>query len=165
MSLNGLQRAGAKPRGGIVSVALVGAPAFTGAVYDRGQGCFTSVDTAEPFAEYVFREDKASYCEETIVDNGRSLVRHVLTMEFPAGSAAREAVEQLVRMSAGGFVAVVETGAGERLLAGYSVRFGVRFPLRLKRAASGQGSCPSDFPTETIVLVSEDTECSRPAAR
>lgn len=163
MPLNGLERTDVKPAGGIVSVELLPASALTGAGYDPKTGCLAAPQTAAPFARYAFREGSASYREESS-PNGHGLVRHTLTMEFHESPAVRKAVEQLTRMSPEGFAAVITTAAGQRILAGYSVRFGNRFPLRLAAAASDSGKRPADIPVRTVVLAAEDTEYSLPLA-
>ncbi len=161
MPLNGLGRPAVKPAGGIVSVELVAAAAFKGAEYDPESGCFTSVETSEPFAAYVFREDCAAYTEEASGAAGQPLVKHVLKMEFPGGPETDKAVGELSALDATGFAAIVTTGEGQRLLAGYSRRFGTQYPLRLAKVSSGSGSHPSDFPSVTVMLESTDTEYSK----
>ena len=162
MRLNGLGRASAKPAGGIVSVELIAAADFTGAVYNHAGACFTSAETSGPFAAYVFREDRAAYTEEASGNDGQPLVKHTLKVEFPAGPETDGAVAGLSAAASGGFVAIVTTGTGQRLLAGYSVRFGTQYPLRPVKVSSASGSCPSDFPSVTVTLESTDAEYSKP---
>ncbi len=145
-----------------MTVELVPAHAFRGAEYDRDTECFISVDTSEPFAAYVFREDRASYTEESSDTGGLPLVKHILKMEFPAGAETNRALAELCALSAGGFAAIVTTGRGERLLAGYSTRFGTQYPLRPAKVSSASGSHPSDFPSVTVTFESTDAEYSKP---
>ncbi len=162
MSLSGLGRASAKPAGGVTTVELVPAAGFTGVQYHRDGEYFSGVETSEPFAAYVFREDRADYSEEASADAGQLLVKHRLSMEFPAGPAARRAVDELSGRGASGLVALITMGSGERLIAGYSSRFGKLYPLRIARVSSVSGSRPSDFPAVTVVLESTDAEYSKP---
>jgi hypothetical protein len=160
MQLSGLNRPSAKPKGGVVTVELIAAGDFTGAVYDTETGCFTSVQTSVPAACYVFREDGCTYNEHRVGTCHR-LVRHTLSMEFAATDDARQALAELASVADGGLVAIVTTGSGERLLVGYSRRFGNRFPLRVESHTHTSGVTPAEHPTYTIVLVSEDVEPSK----
>ncbi len=160
MRLRGLGRASSKPAGGIVSVGLIAVPDFKSAVYDPAGDCFTSAETSEPFAAYVFREDRASYTEEAFGAGGQPLVRHTLKVEFPAGEETHLALTELSETT--GFIALITTGAGQRLLAGYSPRFGAKYPLRLTKGFSDSGSRYPDFPSVTVIFESTDTEYSKP---
>lgn len=150
------------PSGGIVRVELIRASDFRGARFDAAAGCFTSPETVSPFAGWSMREDGASYTEERKDDSGAPMIEHTLEMTLPGGPETRRAVAELSAASAGGLVAIVTTREGERLLAGYSRRFGTAYPLRLAAAVSAAGESPADIPSETIVLSSLDADRSLP---
>jgi hypothetical protein len=160
MQLSGLNRPSAKPKGGVETVELIAASDFTGAVYNPQTDCFTSVNTSAPMACYVFREDGCTYNEHRVGTRHR-LVQHTLSMEFTATDEACRALSELASVAEGGLVAIVTTGSGEKLLVGYSHRFGGRFPLRIESHHSASGVIPADSPTQTIVLMSEDVEPSK----
>ncbi|MDR0907563.1 MAG: hypothetical protein LBM63_03000 [Rikenellaceae bacterium] len=159
MQLNGLQRSTSKPRGGVQTVELIAASWFEGAVWDDTSRCFTSMQTSAPLSCYVFREDGATYTEQSS-GMRQKLVKHTLSMEFAVTSEASLALSELASVAKGGVVAIVTTGAGEKLLVGYSRKFGGRFPLRLESHTCASGTAPADFPVHTIVLACEDTEPS-----
>lgn len=144
-----------------MSVELLPAHRLTAAWYNAAEGCFDGVETAEPFVAYVFREDGAIY-SETSSGAGEPTVKHTLTMEFADTPETRRTVGELSARSPGGVVAIVTTGAGERLLTGYSPRFGGAYPLQLSKTAAASGSRPSDLPTVRVILESEDAEYSKP---
>ncbi len=85
MSLQGFEKIAARPRGGVTKVELAPAnsPVFAGPFADGGLDPATGF-----FAEYVFREDRASYSESLSGDELYPLVRHTLTMELPAAPGA-----------------------------------------------------------------------------
>jgi hypothetical protein len=161
MHLSGLDRPASKPVGGVVAVEVVSASDFTDAVWDTTAGCFVSVNLSAPLARYVFREDGCTYTE-TSEGTRLGLVRHSLAMEFTATQEAQQALSELKTASRNGLIAIVTMGIGERLLVGYSPRFGSNFPLRIASDTYSSGITPADYPTRTIVLVSEDTETSKP---
>jgi hypothetical protein len=118
-------------------------------------------------ASYVFREDGARYSETLTGGPQQPLVRHTLVMEFPSGrsaddsgESADDAVDELLARSPEGFVALVSRASGERLLVGYSERFGTRYPLRVAALSSASGSVPADIPTLTLTLESCDATTS-----
>jgi hypothetical protein len=82
-------------------------------------------------------------------------------MEFTATDPAHRRLSELASTAQDGLVAIVRKGSGESLLVGYSHKFGSAFPLRIESHSYSSGATPADFPTETLVLVSEDTEPSR----
>jgi hypothetical protein len=160
MQLSGLDRITSKPVGGVVAVELTCATDFQSAAYDASTDCFSYTVTSEPFARYVFREDGASYTEQSVGFRG-GLVRHTLSMEFTATDEAHRALSQLKSASGDGFVAIVTRGSGKSLLVGYSHRFKGAFPLRIAGCTHSSGTTPADFPTITVVLTSEDIEPSK----
>ncbi len=161
MALSGLDKVTTRPKGGVGQVMLISAGSFVRAVEDPAGGRFSRIESSEAPVEYVFREDRAVY-SETLSDDGlRGLVRHTLEMELSAGETASRATDELVRRSGEGFVAVVTMASGERILVGYSSRFGARYPLRVAKMASASGSVPADFPSVKITLESTDANISK----
>lgn len=156
MPLHGLKRLSVRPKGGIAKVEIVPACCFAGAGFDPGTGSLACVETTDGFAGYAFREDRAHYSESL----SAALVKHTLDMEFAAGEEARRAVDELVRRSGEGFVAVVTTAGGERIVVGWSARFGTGYPLRVTNISSVSGSVPEDVPSVKVTLESEDADPS-----
>ncbi len=161
MTLSGSERAGVRPRGGVAGVSLVPAGSFAGAVGNSSGDGFVSFEASEDTVEYVFREDRAHYSETLSGEDLQPLVRHTLVMEFPAGRAACRATTELVERSGEGFVAIVTMASGERVVAGWSVRFGAGYPLRVAKVLRDQGSVPADFPVITLTLESVDADFSK----
>ncbi len=139
MPLSGLERISTKPRGGVVSVRLTPASEF-------------SAQTDIAGSEWVFREDRADYTEENVDEGPRPIVRRTLKMELPATEVTRGALNELLAMAGGGFVAQVTLASGEELLVGYSECFGASYPLRVAKVATASGYVPGDFPATILTL-------------
>jgi hypothetical protein len=145
MTLSGLNRSAARPRGGIARVDLVTTTDATGPA-----SIVESIGASG--AGYAFREDGANYSETLTGDELHPLVKHTLTMEFPAGRETRLAVDQLMGRSSEGFVALITHSSGERLVVGYSTEFGTKYPLRVKKLSSASGETHADFPSISLTL-------------
>jgi hypothetical protein len=144
MPLTGLNRTTVRPRGGVAKVELTPAPEYAGAV---------STPRPADFAVWAFAEDRAHY-SETLEG---AVVRHTLAMEFAATAESRAAIDSLAAVAAArGVVARVTLASGETLVAGYSLRFGAGYPLRLVRREASSGRAPGDLPTISITLESID---------
>ncbi len=145
MPLSGLNRSSTRPRGGVAKVELTPAPEYAGGV--------PSPAGSSPWA---FRKDRARYSEEWVGARPLSgMVKHTLEMEFAATAESRRAVDELAQVCAArGVVAVVTMASGETLVAGYSSRFGVEYPLRMAKREETSGRLPGDMPTIAVVLES-----------
>lgn len=180
MSLHGFERPCARPRGGVNKVELALADelaGFAGGLAARGadpaSGIFAE-PAAEPFAEYVFREDRATYSETVSGEPLAPLVHRTLTMELPAApepvsgsgpvsgsvsgsvSAGQAVAELLEHSPTRGFVARVTLASGEVVVAGWNPRFGCAYPLRVTKLERSSGSEPADFPTLAVTLECTD---------
>ncbi len=154
MPLSGLNRASARPRGGVAKVEIIPASEYAG------------VAPPATGPSWAFREDRARYSEEQPGQGGRGaltpLVRHTLEMELPANNSTRAAVESLLSTAQSeGVVARVTMASGEVLLVGWSRRLGARYPLRVAAVAANSGQSPADFPTITVRLESTDADAAR----
>ena len=162
MQLTGYRRACGKRSGGIRSVALVQAGAVAGVKYDGLNRRYTEVtlQSGEAFAVYHFKEDAAVYTERVASDPSGSLVTHTLTMMLERMDAASaEAVQALCKASLyGGLVAIVTFNNGGSFLVGYSDRFGLEYPLRMKTAAGVSGTLLTDACGESVTLACVDTD-------
>ncbi|MCL2560885.1 MAG: hypothetical protein FWE10_00995 [Rikenellaceae bacterium] len=161
MRLNGYRRACGQRNGGLREIALVQADAVSGVSFDAGTGMVSEVRLVDggAWAVYRFKEDEAAYAERAVVGAAGALVTHVLsfTLECMSPDAAR-AVGELVMGAPNGLLAILVTNNGDRFLVGYSERFGLQYPLRLKTAAGESGRRITDVSTEVITLESIDTE-------
>lgn len=149
MPLSGLNRPSAKPRGGVAKVELVPASEYAGTASARGPA-------------QDFREDRAHYSETPARESPLApLTKHTLVMELPATAESRRATGELAAISAAeGVAAVVTLASGEVIVAGYSARFGTRYPLRVTKIESVSGRTPADFPTITVTLESVDADAA-----
>ncbi|MDR2912445.1 MAG: hypothetical protein LBV38_03995 [Alistipes sp.] len=147
LNLAGLDRVTVRSRGGVSKVELVPAPRWAGTAPSDGS------------CAWAFIEDRAHYSEET-TDDGR-LIRHTLSMELPAGRPTARAVERLMALDAGGFVAVLTMASGETLVAGQSERFGTQYPMHIVALKLVSGSSPDERPTVTLFFECFDTELSQ----
>lgn len=161
MSLSGSDKVATRPRGGVEQVLLIPAGSFVRAVEDPAGESLSRFESSQTPAEYAFREDRASYSETLLRDGMQCTVKHTLVMELPSGGGVHRAAGELARRSDEGFVAVVTKASRERIVVGYSSRFGVRYPLRVTRMVSASGSAAADFPSVEITLESIDADISK----
>lgn len=126
-----------KPAGGITAAGIV------------------PVD-GSPQPEIRLVEDRSSYTEDILSDDGILRVRHTLTLVVP-----RETAAAMLPLAAGmvseGVTALVTTAAGEQLTVGWSERFRSEQPLRLQFLSLGTGTRPADGNAATLRFESEDT--------
>ena len=101
-------------------------------------------------------EDRSSYSEVEIVEDGVSMVRHSLkiVLRREAGLRLRSL---LSTKYIDGVVAIVGVHASERLLVGYTNKFGVEQPLRVVEGIFETGISPKDYPLYSLTLQCEDT--------
>ena len=161
MSLSGLNRISVRPRGGVAKVELIPTTAVASVDFaTHNYAALASIAQAVGASAWAFREDCAWYSEESVGDEKlSSLVRHTLVMEFPATHDSCRAVNGLADTSAvEGVAAVITMASGEVIIAGYSSRFGVEYPLRVVKREITSGRTPADFPTVTITLESVDAD-------
>ena len=98
------------------------------------------------------------YDEEATADNLPVSVQHTLTLcAWPDKCSAWFNADFLARASADGVVARIELCTGESIVVGWSQRFGLEQPLRLRSLAFHSGSRPSDSPRVVLTLASFDT--------
>lgn len=146
-----------KPVGGVAGVSL----------YRKGDieavrvadGLCTGIDLgtgAAPLAVPI-AEDRSSYTEESVGEEGLPATRHSLTLVCHR-YAGREkfAGPILEELSTDGAVACVELYTGERLLVGWSERLGFEQPLHLKKFRFLTGPKPVDVPLLELHLESVD---------
>lgn len=138
-----------KPVGGIESVAVV--PAGTAAAG-------SPQEIAAQAEELPLVEDASYYEERTEWLDGIPRTEHRLSVTLPRDEAQRIFTPQAVEWWAtAGTAAVVRTASGERLVVGWSERFGGEQPLRLVSIASTTARSPREVPTATALFRSFDT--------
>ena len=101
-------------------------------------------------------EDRSSYSEVEIVEDGVSLVRHSLKLVLKRELGLRLRATLSTRYM-DGVVAIVTIHARERLLVGFTSKFGIEQPLRVIGGAFETGSSPKDYPLFSLTLQCEDT--------
>lgn len=126
-----------KPVGGITAVAIV------------------PLD-GSPQPSIPLIEERSSYTEEIVSDDGILRVHHMLTLVVPHEAAAAM-LPLAAGMTAGGVTALVATAAGEQLTVGWSERFGFEQPLRLRSFSLETGKRPADGNAATLRYESDDT--------
>jgi hypothetical protein len=147
MPLTELSRPTVRPRGGVSKVELIPAPEWAGA----------GSSAQQVMATWAFGEDRAHYSERMAGESPLApLIIHSLELELPAVAASRAAVALMRAVGYAGFVARVTLASGERIVAGWSPRFGVLYPLRLVAAEIASGRTPADEPTIALKLESTD---------
>ena len=144
-----------KPAGGVAAVTVTPAGnLLRAAVAADGRAEAIFRDTALPLAE-----QRSSYAERLDTDAGPQRVRHTLTLVV-GREAFRKAFTPALRRAAEteGLIALVTMASGERLLAGWSARFGTSQPLRPDSFAMESGIKPLDGTPAVLTLASEDTD-------
>ena len=139
-----------KPAGGVAAVTVTPAGNLLRAAVaadGRAEAIFRDATqlTALPLAE-----QRSSYAERLDTDAGPQRMRHTLRKAFTP--ALRRAAETE------GLIALVTMASGERLLAGWSARFGTSQPLRPDSFAMESGIKPLDGTPAVLTLTSEDTD-------
>ena len=144
-----------KPAGGVAAVTVTPAGNLLRAAVaadGRAEAIFRDATqlTALPLAE-----QRSSYAERLDTDAGPQRVRHTLTLVV-----GRKAFTPALRRAAEteGLIALVTMASGERLLAGWSARFGTSQPLRPDSFAMESGIKPLDGTPAVLTLTSEDTD-------
>ena len=148
-----------KPAGGVAAVTVTPAGNLLRAAVaadGRAEAIFRDATqlTALPLAE-----QRSSYAERLDTDAGPQRVRHTLTLVV-GREAFRKAFTPALRRAAEteGLIALVTMASGERLLAGWSARFGTSQPLRPGSFAMESGIKPLDGTPAVLTLASEDTD-------
>ena len=148
-----------KPAGGVAAVTVTPAGNLLRAAVaadGRAEAIFRDATqlTALPLAE-----QRSSYAERLDTDAGPQRVRHTLTLVV-GRETFRKAFTPALRRAAEteGLIALVTMASGERLLAGWSARFGTSQPLRPDSFAMESGIKPLDGTPAVLTLTSEDTD-------
>ena len=141
-----------KPAGGVAAVTVTPAGNLLRAAVaadGRAEAIFRDATqlTALPLAE-----QRSSYA-------GPQRMRHTLTLVV-GRETFRKAFTPALRRAAEteGLIALVTMASGERLLAGWSARFGTSQPLRPDSFAMESGIKPLDGTPAVLTLTSEDTD-------
>ena len=139
-----------KPVGGIRAAAVV----LQGAA---GCGSASAVVSAARPVPVV--EERSSYEEVSAVVDGAVCIEHRLVLAVPADYAAECLTAELLRhWAVEGTAAAVDTESGERIVVGWSERFGCEQPLRLVSAEFSSGNSTRQTPAAILTLRSFDTE-------
>lgn len=101
-------------------------------------------------------EERSSYIEEVISDDGILRVHHTLTLVVPRSEVA-SLLQIAPALAAEGVTGSVTTSAGERLIVGWSNRFILEQPLRLTSFVIGSGARHADGNEATLRFESDDT--------
>ena len=148
-----------KPAGGIEAVWLIPASDIVSATY--GDGCCTGLTLRAGASadQWPILEQSSSFREENLNPDGPPRFRHTLTLVV-GREAFRKAFTPALRRAAEteGLIALVTMASGERLLAGWSARFGTSQPLRPDSFAMESGIKPLDGTPAVLTLASEDTD-------
>lgn len=126
-----------KPVGGVVAVRL------------------SPVGSAQQ-PELPLVEERSSYVEELVADDGILRVHHTLQLVV-SRETARSFLPFAARMAAEGGSAVVTTAAGEQLVVGWTEDLGWEHPLRLTALDLGSGTKPADGNEATLRFECDDT--------
>ena len=137
-----------KPVGGVAHAELFAVGGID-SVEDMVQGKGITVELLDQGSHYD---------EEASADNLPVSVQHTLTLcAWSDRGAAWLDADFLARAAADGVVARVGLRSGESMVVGWSQRFGLEQPLRLRSMAFHSGSRLSDSPHVVLTLTSHDT--------
>ena len=115
--------------------------------------------TAQP--EILLLDQRSSYTEELLSDNGILRVHHTLDLVVPR-ETAREILPFAERMVSQGASAVVTTAAGEELAVGWTDALGWEHPLRLSEFEIASGAKPADGNEARLRFECDDTTALLP---
>lgn len=147
-----------KPVGGLAGVTLLPAGGIARVGVAEGRCTGITLKSGARTLECPLCDDGSSYTEESLVRDGLVAVSHTLTIAIDL-EQGRELLgeEVLASFAREGAAALVTASGGERMLVGWSERFGCEQPLRLVAATSQTGSQLLDRPRSLLTLRSEDT--------
>ena len=145
-----------KPAGGVAAVTVTPAGNLLRAAVAAALRGFA---VRQALAALPLAEQRSSYAERLDTDAGPQRVRHTLTLVV-GRETFRKAFTPALRRAAEteGLIALVTMASGERLLAGWSARFGTSQPLRPDSFAMESGIKPLDGTPAVLTLTSEDTD-------
>ncbi len=136
-----------KPVGGVAGVSLYRKSDVE--AVRAADGLCTGIDLCTGAAPLTvpLAEDRSSYTEESVGEEGLPATRHTLTVVCHR-YAGREmfAGPLLEELATDGAVACVELSNGERLVVGWTERLGFEQPLRLVKFRFLTGAKPVDVP-------------------
>ena len=159
MSLKGYIKSQGKKTGGIKNISICAATDISNLTYNKNNHAYSNIELREncKFANYEFRENEASFSEEVILQNGIVSVKHTVqfSLERPDSNSA-VALNELMKISQDGMIAIVATNSGINFLVGYSQDFAAEQPLRIDKSSLDSGEKYADSSLETITLVAED---------
>lgn len=146
-----------KPVGGVTGVSLYRKSDVE--AVRVADGLCTGIDLCTGAAPLTvpLAEDRSSYTEESVGDEGLPATRHTLAIvchRYPGREMF--AGPLLEELATDGAVACVDLSNGERLLVGWSERLGFEQPLRLKKFRFLTGPKPVDTPLLELHLESID---------
>ncbi len=152
-----------KPVGGIEAVRLIPIGDLESVQIVRGCCTGITLRTGGQSIEWPILEDRSSYREETLCENGVPRIRHTLQLVCdPEELRSQTGARQLARLADEGVAARIETAGGTTLLAGWSERFGAEQPLRLQGQSLDTGDKPLARPQLQLTFTSEDTSPALP---
>ncbi len=146
-----------KPVGGIAGVSLYRKDDIEAVRAAGGRCVGIDLRTGAAPLTALLVEDRSSYTEESVREEGLPATRHTLKAVFYWYTGREElAGELLEALATDGAVACVELRNGERLVVGWSERLGLEQPLRLTGYRFFSGAKPADLPQLELHLESCD---------
>ncbi len=136
-----------KPAGGVAGVSLYRKSDVE--AVRVADGLCTGIDLCTGAAPLTvpLAEDRSSYTEESVGEEGLPATRHTLTVVCPRYPGREMFAGPLIEeLAADGAVACIELNNGERLVVGWTERLGLEQPLRLKKFRILTGAKPVDVP-------------------
>jgi len=136
-----------KPAGGVAGVSLYRKGDIEAVRVADGRCTGIDLSTGAAPIAVPLAEDRSSYTEESVGEEGLPATRHTLTAVCCRYTGREKfAGPILEELATDGAVACVELHNGERLLVGWSVRLGFEQPLRLVKFRFLTGAKPVDAP-------------------
>lgn len=151
-----------KPAGGLCAVTLTPATNLRGVSAAADGSVEVNFGDDALLVHLPLAEQRSSYTETLDTQAATARVRHTLTPVVDREAAREYFTPAFVRVATTeGVVAVVSAASGERLLVGWSARFGAEQPLRLAAIENASGTEPLDGTPVTLAFESEDTQAAR----
>lgn len=146
-----------KPAGGVVAVTLSPAGNLLRAEASGG-GVEVTFRDERRLVVLPLAEERSSYGEEADTQAGPMRIKHLLTLAVNRELASECFSAELLQTAATeGLLAIVTMASGERLLAGWSAKFGTSQSLRTGTVRMASGQKALDGTWTYLTLGSEDT--------
>lgn len=147
-----------KPVGGVAGVSLYRKTDVEAVRVADGRCTGIDLRTGAAPLAALLAEDRSSYTEESVGEEGLPATRHTLEAVYYRHTGREQLAGPILEeLATDGAVACVELRNGERIIVGWSERLGFEQPLRLVKYRFLTGAKPADVPLLELRMECVDT--------